>query len=84
MLLLLSGRRRAVDAATRPALDGSRGGSGRGARSSERGPAAWARALYAAQYSRLWLQASEAKDQRLLSNLAARGAATVCRPMRAS
>ncbi|HNN98526.1 MAG TPA: hypothetical protein PKI03_39955, partial [Pseudomonadota bacterium] len=44
-----------------------------GARSSERGPAAWARALYAAQYSRLWLQASEAKDQRLLANLAARG-----------
>jgi hypothetical protein len=44
-----------------------------GARSSEKGVAAWARALYASLYARLWLQASEGKDQRLLAGLAARG-----------
>ncbi len=44
-----------------------------GARSSEKGAAAWARALYAALYSRLWLEASEKKDARLLQALSARG-----------
>ncbi len=44
-----------------------------GARSGEKGVAAWARALYAALYARLRLQAAETNDARLQAQLLARG-----------
>ena len=48
-----------------------------GARSGDKGPAAWARALYAATYARLWLTLSEGvgkkRDPAALAQLAQRG-----------
>lgn len=44
-----------------------------GAKSGEKGVAAWARALYAALYARLRLQAAEQKDARLQAQLLSRG-----------
>jgi hypothetical protein len=44
-----------------------------GARSGEKGIAAWARVLYATQYARLRLQATEQKDARLQAQLLSRG-----------
>lgn len=44
-----------------------------GARSGEKGPAAWARAQYATLYARLRAQAAEQKDPRLAAQLLSRG-----------
>lgn len=44
-----------------------------GARAAERGPSAWARALYAVQLVRLKLEAQKRGDQNLLGQLAQRG-----------